>query len=92
MCYTSFIGTTYRPLPSTKGKIMKTVLLLGGPASGRKIEIHGTMRSAQVDKATYHAVPLCSHGEVFWFGVMDLKVCPVALLVGYYAAAQAVES
>lgn len=64
---------------------MKTVLLLGGPASGRKIEVHGTMRSAQVEEAIYHTVPLCSHGEVYWFGVLDTRVCPVALLAAHYA-------
>lgn len=65
---------------------MKTVLLLGGPASGRKVEIHGVMRSAEVCGATYHAVPLCSHGEVHWFGVLNVQVCPVALLAAHYAS------
>jgi hypothetical protein len=68
---------------------MKTVLLLGGPASGRKIEVHGTMRSAQVDGTMYHTVPLCSHGEVYWFGVLHLQVCPVALLAAHYAEQKA---
>jgi len=63
---------------------MKTVLLLGGPANGRRIEIHGTMRSAEVSGTLYHAVPLCSHGEVFWFGVLHLQVCPVALMTANY--------
>lgn len=64
---------------------MKTVLLLGGPADGQRVEVHGNMRSA-LDVASntfYSVVPLCSHGEVQWFGVID-GADPLALLVAGY--------
>lgn len=65
---------------------MKTVLLLGGPADGQRREIHGVMTSvyAGEDQGTlYQVVPLCSHGEVHWFGVLD-GADPLALLIGGY--------
>lgn len=67
---------------------MKTVLLLGGPAAGQRVEVHGTMRSVQSGfpvSELYHVVPLCSHGEVHWFGVLD-GADPLALLIAGYAA------
>jgi hypothetical protein len=66
---------------------MKTVLLLGGPAAGQSVEIHGTMRTWNTsdDKRGYfyHVVPMCSHGEVHWFGVLD-GADPLALLIAGY--------
>ena len=79
---------------------MKNVLLLGGPAAGQMVQVHGTMDSVHVgamrnadapaepwdtaDRTFYHVVPLCSHGVVHWFGVMDKAQCPLALLVAGY--------
>jgi hypothetical protein len=79
---------------------MKNVLLLGGPASGQMVQVHGTMDSVHVgamrnadapaepwdtaDRTFYHVVPLCSHGVVHWFGVMDKAQCPLAELVQGY--------
>lgn len=65
---------------------MKTVLLLGGPAAGQRVEVHGTMRSVQSGfpvSELYHVVPLCSHGEVHWFGVQG-GADPLALLIAGY--------
>jgi len=67
---------------------MKTVLLLGGPAAGQSIEVHGNMRTVfhvhSVSEAhTYQVVPMCSHGEVHWFGVLD-GADPLALLIAGY--------
>lgn len=81
---------------------MKTVLLLGGPAAGQLVQVHGTMDSVHVaalrypetpdpdapwatpERTLYHVVPLCSHGVVHWFGVLDKSHCPlVALIQGY---------
>lgn len=66
---------------------MKTVLLLGGPAAGQRVEVHGAMTSWSADfeqKAVYRIVPMCSHGEVHWFGVLD-GADPLALLIAGYA-------
>lgn len=68
---------------------MKTVLILGGPAAGQQIEVHGTMRSVFVTitpthSVPYHLAPMCSHGEVHWFGVLD-GADPLALLIAGYA-------
>ncbi|MCX7283939.1 MAG: hypothetical protein NTX28_07820 [Novosphingobium sp.] len=67
---------------------MKTVLLLGGPAAGQQVEAHGTMKSLLLTYAgvpvTYNVVPMCSHGEVHWFGVLD-GADPLALLIAGYA-------
>lgn len=71
---------------------MKTVLLLGGPADGQRIEVHGVMRTVMLSgedtakTVQYHLVPLCSHGEVHWFGVLD-GADPLALLIGGYSPA-----
>lgn len=69
---------------------MKTVLLLGGPAAGQRVEVHGAMRSWTTADGNpgyfYHLVPMCSHGEVHWFGVLD-GADPLALLIEGYAAA-----
>lgn len=67
---------------------MKTVLLLGGPAAGQRVEVHGTMRSvfANNGNTCYNVVPMCSHGEVHWFGVLD-GADPLALLIAGYAPA-----
>ena len=68
---------------------MKTVLLLGGPAAGQRVEVHGTMRTYATGPASlsvYHVVPMCSHGEVHWFGVLD-GADPLALLIAGYAGA-----
>ena len=67
---------------------MKTVLLLGGPAAGQRVEVHGTMRSYHVltgicEVSIYQVVPMCSHGEVHWFGVLD-GADPLALLIAGY--------
>lgn len=69
---------------------MKTVLLLGGPAAGQLVQVHGTMDSVHaaapgsLDRTTYYIAPLCSHGVVHWFGVLDKSHCPlVALIQGY---------
>lgn len=70
---------------------MKTVLLLGGPAAGQRVEVHGAMtsyRAAYGDPgigffAMYNVVPMCSHGEVHWFGVLD-GADPLALLIAGY--------
>lgn len=64
---------------------MKTVLLLGGPAAGQRVEVRGDMRSwLAMPDADYRLVPMCSHGEVHWFGVLD-GGDPLALLVSGYA-------
>lgn len=65
---------------------MKTVLLLGAPAAGKRVEVHGTMRSvfANNGNTCYDVVPMCSHGEVHWFGVLD-GADPLALLIAGYA-------
>jgi len=66
---------------------MKTVLLLGGPAAGQCVEVHGTMNSIlHPNRVVYRVVPMCSHGEVHWFGVLD-GADPLALLIAGYAAA-----
>jgi len=60
---------------------MKTVLLLGGPAAGQRVEVHGAMTSWTCTPNTiYRIVPMCSHGEVHWFGVLD-GADPLALLI-----------
>lgn len=68
---------------------MKTVLLLGGPAAGQRVEVHGTMASVAIDSSNglntaYKLVPMCSHGEVHWFGVLE-GADPLALLIAGYA-------
>lgn len=68
---------------------MKTVLLLGGPAAGQIHEVHGAVRtilSGGTVGQIYHVVPMCSHGEVHWFGVQD-GADPLALLIAGYAPA-----
>lgn len=68
---------------------MKTVLLLGGPAAGQRVEVHGCMTSwLATPDADYRAVPMCSHGEVHWFGVLD-GADPLALLIAGYGGANA---
>lgn len=70
---------------------MKTVILLGGPDAGQRVEVHGSMTSWSADfeeKAVYKVVPMCSHGEVHWFGVLD-GADPLALLIAGYAAPKA---
>lgn len=69
---------------------MKTVLLLGGPAAGQRVQVHGTMDSVHAGtpsttvRTMYYIVPLCSHGVVHWFGLLDRSWCPlVALAQGY---------
>lgn len=65
---------------------MKTVLLLGGPAAGQRVEVHGAMTSVHAGPTAhenYHLVPMCSHGEVHWFGVLD-GADPLALLIAGY--------
>lgn len=64
---------------------MKTVLLLGGPAAGQRVEVHGAMRTwfHNASAENYHLVPMCSHGEVRWFGVLD-GADPLALLIAGY--------
>lgn len=62
---------------------MKTVLLLGGPASGQRVEVHGNMGGVWVSDTAYKVVPMCSHGEVHWFGVLD-GGDPLALLIAGY--------
>lgn len=84
---------------------MKTVRLLGGPADGQRVEVHGTMLAIEwseilpfdgVTRPTgkthrYQVAPMCSHGEVHWFGVLD-GADPLALLIaGYPARAGLVE-
>jgi hypothetical protein len=72
---------------------MKTVLLLGGPAAGQTHEVHGCMRSILSGGTVglvYNVVPMCSHGEVHWFGVLD-GADPLALLIAGYAAAAPAE-
>ena len=64
---------------------MKTVLLLGGPAAGQRVEVHGVMRSFGTYPDIYNVTPLCSHGEVHWFGVLD-GADPLALLIDGYMA------
>lgn len=64
---------------------MKTVLLLGGPAAGQRAEIHGTMAAWISGDAIYKIVPMCSHGEVHWFGVLP-GADPLALLIAGYMA------
>lgn len=69
---------------------MKNVLLLGGPADGQRVEVHGTTTSYRYTDmhgatGSYRVVPLCSHGEVHWFGVLD-GADPLALLIAGYAA------
>lgn len=64
---------------------MKTVLLLGGPAAGQRVEVHGVMKIWwHAEDAVYRVVPMCSHGEVHWFGVLD-GADPLALLIAGYA-------
>ena len=63
---------------------MKTVLLLGGPAAGQRVEVHGAMNSVSIHCRVYKVVPMCSHGEVHWFGVLD-GADPLALLIAGYA-------
>jgi len=69
---------------------MKTVLLLGGPAAGQRVEVHGTVRHVlnAPSNTMYHVVPMCSHGEVHWFGVLD-GADPLALLIAGYASGNA---
>jgi len=72
---------------------MKTVLLLGGSAAGQRVEVHGAMRSVFVTITATHSqlydlVPMCSHGEVHWFGVQD-GADPLALLIAGYAGRDA---
>jgi len=69
---------------------MKTVLLLGGPAAGQRVEVHGNMGSVysgdldgRMTNTLYKVVPMCSHGEVHWFGVLD-GADPLALLIAGY--------
>lgn len=65
---------------------MKTVLLLGGPAAGQRVEVHGAMTSVHAGPTAhehYKLVPMCSHGEVHWFGVQD-DADPLALLIAGY--------
>lgn len=62
---------------------MKTVLLLGGPAAGQRVEVHGVMTHTLVEDCVYNVVPMCSHGEVHWFGVLD-GADPLALLIAGY--------
>ena len=62
---------------------MKTVLLLGGPAAGQHVNVHGGMTSWCIGATTYRVVPMCSHGEVHWFGVLD-GADPLALLIAGY--------
>ena len=68
---------------------MKTVLLLGGSAAGQRHEVHGAMTSIMLTcvdvglPITYRVVPMCSHGEVHWFGVLD-GADPLALLIYGY--------
>jgi len=67
---------------------MKTVLLLGGPAAGQRVEVHGNMSSVHAGPTAhehYKLVPMCSHGEVHWFGVLD-GADPLALLIAGYMA------
>lgn len=63
---------------------MKTVLLLGGPAAGQRVEVHGVMNTWRTQGEAYRVVPMCSHGEVHWFGVLD-GADPLALLIAGYA-------
>jgi len=71
---------------------MKTVLLLGGPAAGQRHEVHGSMSSLSIPgdfeakDYIYKVVPMCSHGEVHWFGVLD-GADPLALLIAGYGGA-----
>lgn len=66
---------------------MKTVLLLGGSLSGHRREVHGVMNTVMTEHSeTYRVVPMCSHGEVHWFGVLD-GADPLALLIAGYAPA-----
>lgn len=65
---------------------MKTVLLLGGPAAGQRVEVHGVMNTWRTQGEAYRVVPMCSHGEVHWFGVLD-GADPLALLIAGYAPA-----
>ena len=70
---------------------MKTVLLLGGPAAGQRVEVHGCMKTVMGHSAApaldtiYNVVPLLSHGEVHWFGVLD-GADPLVLLIDGYTA------
>lgn len=69
---------------------MKTVLLLGGPAAGQRVETNGG-NIAWYEGQPYAVVPMCSHGEVHWFGVLD-GADPLALLIaGYVSPAPLVE-
>lgn len=63
---------------------MKTVLLLGGPAAGQRVEVHGAMNTWRTGGEAYRVVPMCSHGEVHWFGVLD-GADPLALLIDGYS-------
>jgi len=71
---------------------MKTVLLLGGPAAGQRAEVHGNMtsvvRTHPDGPLLYRIVPMCSHGEVHWFGVLD-GADPLALLIAGYGGGNA---
>jgi len=69
---------------------MKTVLLLGGPAAGQRVEVHGGMTSYPAPGffEFYKLVPMCSHGEVHWFGVLD-GADPLALLIAGYPSVEA---
>ena len=67
---------------------MKTVLLLGGPAAGQRAEVHGVMNTWRTQGEAYRVVPMCSHGEVHWFGVQD-GADPLALLIAGYGGANA---
>lgn len=69
---------------------MKTVLLLGGPAAGQRVEVHGSMTSWAVVDTRYRVVPMCSHGEVYWFGVLD-GADPLALLIAGYGGVDLAE-
>lgn len=75
---------------------MKTVLLLGGPADGQRAEVHGVMRTVYAgpddNMELYHVVPLCSHGEVHYFGVMEEKADPLALLIAGYGVVRDYEA
>lgn len=73
---------------------MKTVLLLSGPADGQRVEVHGAMKTvfgkvSDTHGVLYHVVPMCSHGEVHWFGVLD-GADPLALLIDGYGASKPV--
>lgn len=62
---------------------MKTVLLLGGPAAGQRVEAQFIGTHLQKGGAEYRVVPMCSHGGVHWFGVLD-GADPLTLLIAGY--------